>query len=262
MMKKFFSPLIVVAICFLSVAIFSAQNAQAQKESVTKREALYPSLLNEVIPHITKGGNWTSKFVLFNVGTASKPYKMVFYNSSGQPTSIPLKDRGSVAEVFGFLQPGASVWFETQQDSSPTETQYWSRLTEGTGAIQGYVIFSWSVPGNTPMEVTVPLTNDFMLYPAYVPFNNTGGYKTALALTNTYNQFSFGSAQKVTIEAIDTNGNMFFSTELSVDAGHKTAFLLPDRYPALQNQRGTLRIKRADAIGVYVSFIALQFHPS
>lgn len=260
-MKSIFAILMLAALATAQISSPSGKVKSTRNPEPGQRGAFYASSSYEIIPHITKGANWTSKFVLFNVDTESKPYKMVFYNSEGKPTSIPLKDHGDTSEVAGFLQPGGSVWFQTQPDPSPNETQYWARLKEGSGSIQGIVIFSWSVPGNTPAEVTVPLSDYASFSPAYVPFNNTEGFKTALALTNTDNEYSFSSDETIVMEAINPEGIMFFSTEITLKPGHKTAFLLPDSYPQLQNQKGTIRIKPKDILA-RISFLALQFNPA
>ena len=246
---------ITLAIAMLLASSFAWSQSSRQFPT---NSALEPSEELTVFPHVTMGNGWKTSFVLFNVSDFAVTYRLVFYGNDGHAADIKLKDRDASSEVFGTLQPRASVRLETEADEGATsETQYWAALEEGSGPIAAVQTFEWNGPNGQKTSATVPISDDFTVDPIYVPFDNMNGSRTALVITNTDN-LTTPEAHTIVIEGWDSDGNQFFSTTRSIESGDKPAFLLGDEYPELANQTGVIRLYAEDSgIGDF-AILALQ----
>jgi hypothetical protein len=131
------------------------------------------------------------------------------------------------------LNPGAQLVIQsTGPNSQPTLSGWVQVLTKGF--VGGFAVISQAI-GNTNQQAEVPLyagsSADYV-----VPFDNTNGSATALALANT-------SAQAVTaaISISDDAGNAILSDTITLPAMGHRSFTLSDRYGSVTaKRRGTL----------------------
>ncbi|MCZ2156977.1 MAG: hypothetical protein LC114_24290 [Bryobacterales bacterium] len=231
--------------------------AQKQPEGPARRGALYPAFDNEIIPHITHGGNWHSSLIVMKVSQDPAFYRIKFYSPDGTAARFKIQSLGEVDELYGTLTPGGSTRIKSIEDSSPTETRYWAEIVDGSGKIQVTVVFSWTIPGNTPMGVTVPNVSYGALDGIYFPFDNTEGYSTAFAFANA----STYSDEAYRIEARNEAGISIFSTTLNLQRRRQMADLLPQRFPELAGQKGVIIIKPEESSLLYCAPLILQFRP-
>lgn len=221
------------------------------------RQALEPETDMTIFPHITMGNGWKTKILLFNVSELSARYRLVFYDGTGKPANIKLRDRAASNEAIGTLLPRASVLLETDNANATGETQFWAALEDGSGLIAAVQTFEWSSPDGRNTAATLPISDDSTEDPIFVPFDNTQGNVTALVITNSDN-VSTPSPRTVFIEAFDASGFRIFNTTRVVPAGAKPAFLLGTEYPALANRRGVIRLVTQGDDDGDIAVLALQ----
>lgn len=248
-------------ILILVSVLVCAPGVFAQKADRGSIRGALPAWENRVIPHITHGATWQSTLIISNVSTTSSFYRVKFYKPDGTPALFKTKTMGDVAELSGSLNAGGSTRVASIEDTSPEETRYWAEVVEGSGKIQVTVLFGWRVPGNTPMDVTVPNVDAYSTSGQYFPFDNTGGYKTAFAFANGYE----GINSSFRLIARNEAGNTIFTTTINLNAKNQIAKLLPDEYPELKDQKGMIVLKPvvgAPSNLVRCGPLVLQFHPS
>lgn len=246
---------------FLLFALLLPAAFGQRKPTPDKRGALYPSLGSDVIPHLTHGATWQSTLIIVNVSKDTSFYRIKFYSPDGKEAKFKTRDQGETHELYGTLAPGGSTRISSIADSSSKETRYWAELVDGAGKIQVTVLFGWRVPGNTPMDVSVPNTDNAALDAIYFPFDNTNGYKTAYAFANS----SSWTTSEFQIEARNENGVSIFTTNATLAPRNQIAELLPDKYPQLANQKGVIVLKPTSGSSyslIYCAPLVLQFHPS
>jgi hypothetical protein len=93
-------------------------------------------------------------------------------------------------------------------------------------------------------------------YEGALPFDNTNGYTTSVAILNP----SPYSNSSVPIVIVDENGNELKRETLTLQAGRKSAFALPERWPETARKRGAIHFQGAFATSWTV--FGLRFHPS
>jgi hypothetical protein len=251
---RYVSLLLLLALC----AFFGF--AQKPGKGPAARSALYPSSSNNVIPHLTHGANWQSTLIIMNVSTEPSFYRIKFYSPDGAEAKFRTQSEGDVHELSGTLLPGGSKRIKSIVDDSAQETRYWAEIMEGSGKIQVTAVFGWRVPGNTPMDVSVPNVNGYVMDGIYFPFDNTEGYRTALAFANSHQS----SESKFKLEARNEAGISIFSQEVTLDPRSQTAFILKDEFPQTANQRGVVVLRPVNSNFlplVTCAPLVLQFTP-
>lgn len=251
---RYLSLLLIAALC-----VFPAL-AQKKSKEQTARGAMYPSRY-DVIPHITHGANWQSSLILMNVSPDPTFYRIKFYSPNGQEAKFKSQSDGEVHELYGTLAPGGSKRVKSIVDNSPNETRYWAEILDGAGKIQTTVVFGWRVPGNTPMDVSVPNIDGLSSDGIYFPFDNTDGYRTALAFANS----DGWDASEFKLEARNENGAVIFSRNMTIESRHQIAIILQDEFRELANQRGVIVLRPRDGDSfslIYGAPLVLQFNPA
>jgi hypothetical protein len=128
----------------------------------------------------------------------------------------------------------------------------WARLDyDGESRIGGVLNFRQRVAGRPDFESSVTLTRDDET-PAYLPFDNTLGSVTTLAITNP------SSSDNTTLQLRfwDSSGQIISTQSITLSAGTTTAFSIPDQYAELAGRSGQLRIQGSSG---NLSTLALRF---
>src|SRR6185369_7765139 len=100
------------------------------------------------------------------------------------------------------------------------------------------VTFRQRVAGRPDFESSVTLAREDET-PVYLPFDNTLGYATTLAITNP----AVSDNTDLQLRFWDASGREIITRNLTLSAGTTTAFSIPDRYPELAGRSGQLRIQ-------------------
>jgi hypothetical protein len=230
--------------------------------TVEEADALVTGLTSAgSITHLASAGYWTTTITLVNTGSSPAQARLNFFDDNGNPLALPLSfPQSSSAPAAGplvastldrTLNPGAQLVVQsTGSNRQPTLVGWAQVLTKG--AVGGFAVLSQAI-GNTNQEAEVPLdtgeSGDYV-----VPFDNTNGSSTAIALVNI-------SAKAVTAAISISNdaGAVVLSDTITLPAMGHRSFSLTDRYGSVTaQQRGTLEFTTA-APG-QISVFGLRFN--
>ena len=131
----------------------------------------------------------------------------------------------------------------------------WAQIEyDGDNRIAGVLVFRQKVNGRPDFEASVPLSrNDENR--VWFPFDNTQGFATTLAMTNS----STSDSTDLTLRFWDFDGREILTRNLRMGAGTTVALSLAEQYPELRGQAGMARIEGS---GSRLSSLALRFNPS
>jgi hypothetical protein len=150
----------------------------------------------------------------------------------------------------GTLGPGETAWVQTPGSSSP-QVQGWAEVAS-TGRVAAMAVFKRTLGGQPDSEATVIGTQSGSN--VFLPFDNTQGYVTAVALSNT------NATQARTLTMTFTmEGGGVFSTSITLPARGHTAFVLPVAYSTTARLRGTMRFSTSAAD---LAVLGLRFSPN
>lgn len=205
------------------------------------------------------GEKWETSFVIVNMTTTSAQFNLGFFDNSGAPMRVTFttsKD-GTVAASDTYLtatlaQEG-SMTVNVVSDGSAVRTGF--AILEPPSSDQrlgGYAVFRQTVPGRPVFESVVPLC-DYDDWAFYLPFDNTSGLDTGIALVNPSNS----QTATVSLMFLDEGGKLIVEKSLELKSGEHTSFSLAGKYQELAGKRGTLY---AESSIDYLSALGLRFN--
>lgn len=198
-----------------------------------------------IIPQIADGGGWKTTFVLTNTSASATTVTLVFHlaNSDGstQIWNLPLQEGSSTQNLA--LAGGGTLFLHTFGTSSTTSVG-WGEV-QANSTVQAYAVF-----GSSNVEATGPgqIGSNRVL----VPFDNTPGYTTSLALVNLAQ-----SAQTVAVNIRTTDGTVTNTTLGTVPALGHMAFAIPAQFPATGGLRGLAELSGSSG---NLAGVALRFN--
>jgi len=210
-----------------------------------------------IFPFWAGGGGWESTITLINVFESDIGYRLSFYGSNGQPALVSYRtaDGRVIAAntIQGNLGDDSSAVF-VLIDSGALQTG-WARLDyDGESRIGGVLSFRQRVEGRPDFESSVTLTREDET-PVYIPFDNTLGSVTTLAITNP----SADESNNLQLRFWDPTGREIITRNITISASTTTAFSLPEQYPELVERSGQLRIQGTSGS---LATLALRFNGS
>lgn len=202
-----------------------------------------------LVPQVADGSGWQTTFLLVNADRDAAPFKLRFFAPDGTPLPLPVDGAGTLPELSGTV-PANGLQVVTTSGAGDKLLQGWAEITS-TRFIGGTVIFRQRTPAGdseAALSLLPPPAG-----PLSMPFDNSEGFSTAFALVN-------GGANDTSAQLTlrDENGNLMFQDALSLAAGARQAFSLPDQYPQTIRQRGVLSIS-ASTPGI--AAFGLRFNP-
>src|SRR5271157_2396715 len=227
---------------------------------VEESDALVTGLVSAgTITHLASGGYWTTTITLVNTSPSPAQVRLSFFDNNGNPLALPLSFPQSssaagtllASTLDRTLQSGAELVVQsTGPNNQPTLVGWAQVLTNGV--LGGSAILSQAI-GNANQEAEMPL--DTSISADYVvPFDNTNGASTALALTNISPQ-----PVSVTVSINNDSGSVMLSNAITLPAMGHTSFTLADRYGAVTAQRrGTVEFTTPST--ALISVIGLRFN--
>ena len=210
-----------------------------------------------IFPFWAGGGGWESTITLINVFEANIGYRLTFYGANGQPALVSYRTadgRVTAANTIqGDLGDDSSAVF-VLVDAGALQTG-WARLDyDGESRIGGVVNFRQRVAGRPDFESSVTLTREDET-PVYLPFDNTLGAVTTLAITNP----SSSNNTDLQLRFWDSSGREITTRNITLSARTTTAFSIPDQFPELAGRSGQLRIQGSSGS---LATLALRFNSS
>lgn len=208
----------------------------------------------DTIPHIVDGGSWKTSFVLVNNSASTINYKIDLMGPNHQPRTFPIVGKGLVSNLTGSIAPYGSSVVETEGTAS-TLVEGWAQVSFETQALELAIlaIFRQRVPGRPDFEATVTATT--VEDGGAMPFDNTGGYVTGIAVIN-----PGLDATPIPVEVRDEAGNMLVSEMLQLQpGGGKLLDVVTNKWPATANKRGTISFP----VGLHeMSILGFRFNPT
>lgn len=209
----------------------------------------------DTIPHIVNGGTWKTTIVLTNMDKVPHRYTLILHKDDGKPLSLEFAGRGSASRFEGELPIGGTATFETTgrgdlvEGWAEVETPIGSNYQVGAMAIVG----TTGIPGRPDFEATVPAWHTIE-YEGVLPFDNSRGYVTGVALLNA------GTYGTVTmpVTIYDESGRVLRTDTITLKAGCKTTFVIPDQWKETAGRRGSVHFQGSLSRW---SVIGLRFHP-
>jgi hypothetical protein len=210
----------------------------------------------QTIPQIADGGYWTTTITMVNVGTAAQNYKLVFRDDDGRPKEFSIARRGTANTFTGTIPAGGSVMLQTNGGGTQPN-QGWADLdilgTDPDVAVMA-IFGTKGIPGRPDFEATVTGSSG-VDYEGSLPFDNTGGYVTSVAILNPGSY----SDSSVPIRILDENGVELRRETITLAAGRKQAYAIPERWPETAGKRGAIRFEGSLCSW---SVLGLRFNPS
>jgi hypothetical protein len=202
---------------------------------------------------IAYGGSWQTTFTLMNLdSTDPVTLTLSFFNDDGSPLNAPVQG-STVTAAYTFTIPPSGAQNVVLSGSPVSTTEGWASLSMTSasgGPVRGQASFRFVLPTGTISEAVVPLSIPgsalcIVPFPQFnpvilIPFDNTTGqnyYVTSLAFANIT-----ASNQTYPIEFDDQSGNPLVTDSLALTPGQHIAFVSTKSYPALEGQKGILRI--------------------
>ncbi len=199
-----------------------------------------------VVSQVAAGGGWDTTIWLVNRNPGPIQIKIVFRGDEGSALTLPftvtqagVSKQVTASTIEETIAPNTTLVAATGAVSS--STQGWAEVLS-SNALGGFAVFRYAGAS----EVTVPLisqsTSSFTM-----PFDQTGGYKTGVALVNLS-----GWQANLSVTVWDQYGNQILSQPFSLaqadGSGHgHDSFMLADRLPATAGTRGIVQFQSIQA---------------
>jgi hypothetical protein len=227
--------------------VFSAQVRDSASATATQAFSLTVAATAAlaragVISQVAAGGGWDTTIWLINRSAAPVPTRLVFHGDDGSPLSLPLtvtqpgfSQQVAAATLDEVIAPNTTLVVATVAAASTV--QAWADVLS-SGPLSGFAVFRYA----RASEAAVPLQSQTGTSIS-LPFDNTGGYSTGVALVNLS-----GSPANITATVWDENGNQIVVQSValtkndSAGNGHDS-FMLPDRLAVTAGRRGIVQFQ-------------------
>jgi hypothetical protein len=211
---------------------------------------LLPALADvQVIPQVADGAGWSTTIVLSNKTTTAQNVTLNFHrgipntNGTTQPWTPPFLESASLPNIS--LPAGSSLFLHTPGTATEL-SQGWGELNAAAG-VTGYAIFT--AGGQDATAPAVSAASRIL-----VPFDNTSGLDTAVAVANPN---ASPAAIQVNIKTSDGATSTGVLPQMPA-RGHR-AFELRVLFPGTVGKRGLAEFYVASGS---FSIIALRFNPT
>lgn len=203
------------------------------------------------ISQIADGGGWETTIILVNTGPAPAPVSLRFTQPFGTPWALQVAGTSGVPEYSDVIPAGGSRIIDTA-GLSPTLSQGWGEVIT-TGSVAGTAIFRQQLSIVRDAEGAVPLSLSGMQQ-FVLPFDNTQGFATAIALANE------DPLQSTTVSVTlrDLNGVTLGTGAINLTPLGRSAFVLPSQFTETANVQGVAEFSSPN---VDLSALGLRYNP-
>lgn len=186
-------------------------------------------------------------------------FRLLFVDSSGREAVARVNTPSGIQNVTGLSGslPGNGSGVIELPDSGSL-TQAWGLLVHNgiggvEGTIAGHAIFQQQVAGRPAFEAVAPISR-FFERRVRLPFDNTGGYQSGMAVVNTDT-----APATITGQVYSETGEALGTGNFTLPVLGQRAFVLSEVFPAASNRRGVLELTTSGRTGCS---LGLRFHPS
>jgi hypothetical protein len=217
-----------------------------------------PTVISSSVSQIASGGGWKTTLTLVNLLATQNSVRVAFRGDDGRSLSLPLvvtqlgtQQAASGSSVERTLQPGATLLIESEAPSSATVAG-WAEVIS-SGPVAGFAIFRQRGSDGRDSEGTAPVESDSAAS-LLLPFDNTAGFVTGVALVNPTND-----AVIVTATIRDDAGVQIGLQAVALPAMGHTSFAVGDRFSVTSGRRGIIEF--SNTAGGTVKGLGLRFSP-
>jgi hypothetical protein len=201
------------------------------------------------ISQIADGSGWKTLFEIINLDQMAVNYSVQFWDDNGNPLQLPFVN-GPAGSFAGALAVGGTAFAETPGTASAL-TQGWANVAS-SGRIGVLTIFRQSVPGRPDSEGTV--TGVQSGNRVFLPFDNTNGYVTGVAVANT------NATQTLLVSMMfQTDSGSTSTGSLPLPPHAHMAFVLTSMFPGLAGLRGSIEFTASTPD---IAVVGLRFSPT
>ena len=178
-----------------------------------------------IISQIADGGPWQTTIVLTNTGASAAVASLSFFQEvaggATQNWNLAFLEVNSTQNLP--LPAGGTLFLHTPGAPGPT-LQGWAQL-QADPSVAAYAIFTQRVPGRQDQDGTsaAAASGSRIL----VPFDNTNGFVTSMAIANTT-----GSSENISVGIRTAAGTVSQASSIMLPAQGHTAFAFPQQLPA------------------------------
>ena len=203
------------------------------------------------ISQIADGPDWQTTMILINAGSADAPFSLQFTQPNGTPWNLAVAGAAAGAEYSDSIPAGGSRIIQTSGNSANL-VQGWGQITTA-GSIAGTVIFRQHLSSTRDSDGAVPVQLN-SLQRFVLPFDNTTGFITAMAIANE----DPAQSAIISVTLRDENGQILDNQTLNIPASGRMAFLLPAQFQRTIGIRGVAEFSTP---GVNLSTLGLRVNP-
>jgi hypothetical protein len=207
---------------------------------------------NQLLSQVADGAGWKTTIILVNLDTEATPFTLRFWKDDGTPMTLGFEGGGAASQTIEGTIPVGGAQTILTLGTADALSQGWAELVT-TKLIGGLAVFRQRVAGRPDQEAAVGITSSGSRFS--LPFDNTQGFVTSMALVNT------STTQNLTIAVtLREEGGMALAPVDPITLGPRshTAFSLPTRFPGVANLRGVVEFS---ASSPDMSGLGLRFHP-
>lgn len=198
------------------------------------------------IPQIVDGAGWNVRFAIINTDQVPVTFTFQFWDQNGSLLPFPILN-GTPGVLTGTLAPGAS-FFAQSPGTSPTLQQGWAEVaSSGRIGVTAIYQFNDGSPRNSIGTQIATLSGNSIL----MPFDNTQGNVTAIAIANT------NSTQALTVSMLfTTDGGGQATSSVILQPHTQQTFVAPTLNPAVAGSRGSIKFTAPTAD---IAVVGLEF---
>lgn len=200
-----------------------------------------PGFSNFYLPQIADGGNWRTQVVLVNTSSSAGVASLSFFediigdaNGATQAWNPPFVELSSTQNI---AVPGGGTVFLHTPGASAALSQGWAQVT-GTIGITAYAVYTYeSYNGRPEQDGTFKAVSSVAGLGgagALVPFDNTDGAVTSVAIANTIGL----GAVPITVNIQTEDGTISHASLPTLNGGGQMAFVTAQQIPAMAGKRG------------------------
>ena len=234
----------------VSITVLSGgQVSNAQSITVTPRASANLPRIG-VLAQVAAGGGWDTQIYLTNSTSGTLSAALSFYSDSGAALTLPLTSaqQGNMQNVtsstFSASIPANTTLAIDTVAVGGNNVQGWADV-HSDGPLTGFAVFRYAPQGlnsgpgiTTPWEGTVPLQTSLTASTVIVPFDNTSGFATGLALGN-----PSASGAEFVATFFDDKGNPLGSAQsINLNGNGHTAFVLNSMFAFTANTKGLMKV--------------------
>jgi len=198
------------------------------------------------VPQIVDGAGWSVRFAVINTDQVPVTFTFQFWGQDGSLLPFPILN-GAPGVLTGTLAPGAS-FFAQSPGTSTTLQQGWAEIASSgqIGVTTIYQFNDGSPRDSIGTEIATRSANSIL-----VPFDNTQGNVTAIAIANT------NPTQALTVSMLfETEGGAQSTRSLDLPPHTRQTFIAPTLNPAVAGFRGSIKFTAPTAD---IAVVGLEF---